>query len=290
MNNLIIAFSPSQSVIAILGMFSSIITFILISKLFPKIVNSSFQFSGNYYLVGLVFSLCSTFICLNMEVKIPEFEPYYVEEMEPEATIVIPRTVREKPKTKLPPPPKDVKIELPKLAPVIKPVEVLDEVITKETDITDLADDKEHYNVDSMIVSAKEDIPEIIREEVEPEIHRFVDQMPRFPGCENIEGDKEAKRQCAEQNLLGFIYKNLKYPAIARENNISGTVTLQFVVDTDGSVIDIKSPRGLPGGCTDAAIKAVEKMNKMDEKWTPGKQNGRAVKVLFTLPIKFELK
>lgn len=85
--------------------------------------------------------------------------------------------------------------------------------------------------------------------------------------------------------LMKFLSENVKYPAMAREENIEGKVVLQFVINEDGSISDISPIRTIGGGCTDAAIRAILKMPN----WKPGKQGGRAVKVRFTLPIVFKL-
>ncbi len=121
------------------------------------------------------------------------------------------------------------------------------------------------------------------------EIFKVVEQMPRFPGCEDKGTDKE-KEECAKGKMLEFIYKNLKYPAIARENGVDGQVVLQFVVDKDGSITETKIVRDIGAGCGAAAEAVVNSMNSMGAKWTPGKQRGRPVKVLYTLPVKFKLE
>ena len=113
--------------------------------------------------------------------------------------------------------------------------------------------------------------------------------MPRFPGCEDA-GSKAEIKECADGKLLQFIYKNLKYPAIAKENGIEGKVYLQFVVSETGDVKDAVIVRDIGAGCGEAALKVVESMNNMAQKWIPGKQRGRPVKVLFTLPIQFKLE
>lgn len=124
---------------------------------------------------------------------------------------------------------------------------------------------------------------------VEDEIFKVVEQMPRFPGCEDKGTDKE-KDDCAKGKMLEYIYKNLKYPAIARENGVEGQAVLQFVVDKDGSITDVKIARDPGAGCGAAAESVILSMNNMGKKWTPGKQRGRAVKVLYTLPVKFKLE
>jgi len=124
---------------------------------------------------------------------------------------------------------------------------------------------------------------------VEEEIFKVVEQMPRFPGCEDKATEKE-KEDCAKGKMLEYIYKNLKYPAIARENGVEGQVVLQFVVDKDGSIADTKIVRDIGAGCGAAAEIVVNGMNNMGKKWTPGKQRGRPVRVLYTLPVKFKLE
>jgi protein TonB len=82
-----------------------------------------------------------------------------------------------------------------------------------------------------------------------------------------------------------YLQRNLKYPAMARENNISGRVTVQFVVEKDGSLTDIKVLRGIGAGCDEEAVRVL----KAAPKWKPGVQNGRPVRVSYVMPIVFQL-
>lgn len=100
----------------------------------------------------------------------------------------------------------------------------------------------------------------------------FVEQMPEF--------------QDGYAGLVRYLRKNLKYPSLARENNISGTVILQFVVTAQGKIKDARVVRGIGGGCDQEALRVVREMPD----WKPGLHNGRAVPVTFTLPVAFELK
>ena len=120
-------------------------------------------------------------------------------------------------------------------------------------------------------------------------IFKVVDQMPRFPGCEDKISDKE-KDDCAKSKLLEFIYKNLKYPEEARKNQVEGQVVLQFVITKTGTLENIKIVLEIGGGCGYAAKSVIETMNDMSQKWIPGKQNGQNVDVLYTLPVKFNLE
>ena len=102
-----------------------------------------------------------------------------------------------------------------------------------------------------------------------PEIFTYVEQMPE-----------------PSVNVPEFLQKNLRYPELAKENNIQGRVTLRFVVDEQGNVSDVNVVKGIGGGCDEEAKRVVMKMPK----WKPGKQNGKAVKVYYTLPISFRLE
>ena len=82
-----------------------------------------------------------------------------------------------------------------------------------------------------------------------------------------------------------FLAANLRYPAIARENNIQGRVFLSFVVEKDGSLSDIKVARGIGGGCDEEAVRVIA----ISPKWNPGMQNGKAVRVSYTVPVFFQL-
>lgn len=121
--------------------------------------------------------------------------------------------------------------------------------------------------------------------ENEREIFKVVEDAPTFPGCEEIV-EKPERQQCAETKLLEFIYSQITYPAIARENGIEGMVYVRFVVERNGSISNIEVVRDVGGGCGDEAARVV----KLMPKWNPGKQRGMPVRVMFTLPVKFDLK
>lgn len=104
-------------------------------------------------------------------------------------------------------------------------------------------------------------------------VFQFVEQMPSFPGGENA--------------LMRYLHDHIRYPAVARENGIQGTVVVQFVVNTDGSIVDVKAVgQKKGGGLEEEAVRVVKGMPK----WTPGKQNGRSVRVQYSLPIRFKLQ
>lgn len=114
-----------------------------------------------------------------------------------------------------------------------------------------------------------------------------VEQMPTFPGC--TEGDEATRKACSTQNLMQFIGKNLKYPKAAKDNKTEGMAVISFVVDVDGSIIDAKIIKDVKDGCGAEALRVVNAMNSMSQKWNPGQKDGKAVKVEMKLPFKFKL-
>lgn len=111
--------------------------------------------------------------------------------------------------------------------------------------------------------------PKAVEKEVIPS---FVEIMPEYPG--------------GEAALMRFLHDNIRYPHVASENGIEGTVTIKFVVRQDGKVSDpeiVGAQKG--GGLGEEALRVIRKMPK----WRPGKQNGREVAVYYNLPIRFKL-
>ena len=109
-------------------------------------------------------------------------------------------------------------------------------------------------------------------EPAEEQVFDMVEQMPTFPG-----GTTE---------LMKYIGEHLKYPPIAAENGTQGKVICRFVIGKDGQVRDVTIARSLDPYCDKEAIRVIKSMPK----WIPGKQNGKAVAVNFTVPIVFKLQ
>jgi TonB family protein len=122
------------------------------------------------------------------------------------------------------------------------------------------------------------------------ETHTIVDQMPRFPGCEDEIGDDKSKKTCADQKLLNFIYDNIKYPKEAKDAGIEGMTIVRFIVANDGSIKEPSVLRSLSKECDAEVLRIVQLMNDQELLWTPGKQEGKTVNVTYNLPIRFKLK
>lgn len=119
--------------------------------------------------------------------------------------------------------------------------------------------------------------------------HTLVEQMPRFPGCETLQGDNDEKKACADQKLLQFIYKKIRYPNIARENGVQGMAVVSFTVTEHGTIINAEILRNPGGACGEEALRVVQLMNELPRRWTPGEQRGKLVRVKYNLPVRFKL-
>ena len=113
------------------------------------------------------------------------------------------------------------------------------------------------------------------------EVVMLAEQMPRFPGCEDLEGDNDAKKRCADQKLVRFIYGQVKYPKTALENNVQGMAMVSFIVTEEGRIADVSILRNPGSGLGEEAKRVVELMNAMPDPWTPGRINGEIVRVRY---------
>lgn len=121
-------------------------------------------------------------------------------------------------------------------------------------------------------------------------IYKVVQEMPSFGSCSEDGLVDEELRKCSYKQLLSFIYKNIKYPAQARDNGTEGTVIVKFVVEKDGSISNSRIYKDLGDKCGEESLRVVNLMNELNMKWTPGKQLGKTVRVEFTLPVKYKLQ
>ena len=129
----------------------------------------------------------------------------------------------------------------------------------------------------------------ILKSKTGEEIYKVVEEAPRFPGCENLV-DIDAKKKCADEKMLQFLYKNINYPKEAKEKGIQGRVVIGFVIEADGTVGESAIVKEIGGGCGAEALRVINLMNTLHEKWIPGKQRGNAVAVQYNIPIAFKLE
>ncbi len=116
-----------------------------------------------------------------------------------------------------------------------------------------------------------QDIQDTISKESNEQFFLVVEQMPDFLG-----GMKE---------LYKWLFEHIEYPEEALKNNVEGKVFIGFIVEADGSIMNVAVKRGLGAGCDEEAVRVVENMPN----WLPGMQNGNKVRVAYTLPVVFML-
>lgn len=206
-----------------------------------------------FFEIGLVVALALTFFAFEWRVDVDSVDEFMsIDDIEVE-DIVAPIT---RPKVKLPPPPKVI------------------------TDAIVLIDDQEEQDPDLEIVDADTDAKSEINivdidepgdEDYGDVIFVSAEFMPEFPG--------------GQKALFKWLSKNIKYPVVAQENDICGTVFVGFVVDRDGSITNVKVLRPVDPSLDKEAIRVVKAMPK----WKPGRQRNNKVRVSYTVPIRFQL-
>lgn len=166
-----------------------------------------------------------------------------------------------------PPPPEAA----PKIPILSDQIDVVDDNIKIDDNLFQNLEDDANSGVEIMdyIESAPEE--ETIEEEAIP--FQLVEEKPSFNGGDANEFSK-------------WVNSRLVYPEIAKENGVQGRVTLQFTVNADGSVSNVKVLRGVDSSLDKEAIRVVSS----SPKWKPGKQRDRAVKVTYTFPVIFQLR
>jgi protein TonB len=183
------------------------------------------------------------------------------------------------------PPPIDLERQeiILKAAPKLKVTKFLQPVAKKDEEVEDIVEvptmeelenseigTVDQDGIDSVIFDGT-DVVTLPPEEVLEGPLSFVEVMPEFVG--------------GQEALLEYLAEEIIYPPIAKEAGIQGRVYVQFVVEKDGSISEVKLVRGVHESLDKEALRVITEMDK----WTPGSQNGRTARVLFTIPIRFAL-
>jgi protein TonB len=116
-----------------------------------------------------------------------------------------------------------------------------------------------------------------------------VEEMPLFPGCEDI-SDYEEGKSCADQKLMHYVYANVKYPEEATKEGRKGTAVVRFKVNYKGEVLGEELVRDPGARMGVEALRVVKGMITDGIRWTPGRSQVRPVTVQFNLPVKFKLE
>lgn len=214
---------------------------------------------GLYLEIGLVFILALTLVVINYKTYAREVKEVSTRTAETEIEDVILQTQEEE----TPPPPPEEPEQ------VVTDLEIVenDAKIENEVGLIDAGDNANKAQEEFVKVEIEEE-----DEVEEEEIFQVVEDDPEFPG--------------GLEALSKYLGENIKYPQLAKENNITGRVFVTFVVEKDGSVANVKVLRDIGGGCGAEAVRVVKAMPK----WKPGKQRGKAVRTQFNLPVSFNLQ
>ena len=172
-----------------------------------------------------------------------------------------------------PPKPKVDQVKFP--PPVVKPdVEVKEKPPTiEDLKVADPGQKniKGDKNADVTIDEPVGNSDAKVTEEDPNKVFTAVEQEPAFPG--------------GMEKFYAYLNKNIRYPAVAKENGTQGKVIVSFICEIDGSLTQIKVLRGIGDGCDDEAMRVI----RNSPRWTPGVQNGRKVRVSYSVPISFSL-
>lgn len=167
----------------------------------------------------------------------------------------------------------------PNPKPIVKPNPVskkevpIDQAVIKA--VEDYVEPTDHKNIDieSDPIDFNIGLDTIPEEEAEVIFDPYaLEKQPSFPG--------------GYEAFNKFLNQHLKYPSKASRNDVQGQVFMRFVIDTDGSIIDVEVMKGIGFGCDEEAKRVLES----SPKWNPGKQRGREVKVRMSVPVFFRLE
>lgn len=164
------------------------------------------------------------------------------------------------------------KDELVKEENQVKQMDQLDDKVAVGTENKEGVKDRTVEAVRNDIAVAAPPPPPAPKPEVANKVFDVVEEMPSFPGGQGA--------------LMAFLSSNIKYPVVAQENGVQGRVIVGFVVEKDGSISDVKVMRSVDPSLDREAQRVVKAMPR----WKPGKQNGSAVRVKYTVPVVFRLQ
>ncbi len=213
---------------------------------------------GLYLEIGLVVILVAALVAFNVKT----YDKEEKEQVERQASEEIEDVIIQTKPEELPPPPPP---ETPEVTTEFEVVEDDAEIKTELVVNAEVTDDTKNIEITPVKIEEEE-------EEEDVQIFTVVENDPEFPG--------------GMEALYKYLRENIKYPSLARDNNITGKVYVTFVVERDGSIANPRVLKDIGGGCGQEAIRVVKTMPK----WTPGKQRGKAVRVQFNLPVSFNLQ
>ena len=210
--------------------------------------------------IGMIVALAAVYVAFEWQT-----EEQQIIELEDTTQIIEVEEVIATQQDTPPPPP-----SAPKMPVLSDQIDIVDdEIVVDDNMFLNLEDDT---NMGVEIMDYVESVEEeVIEEEAIP--FQLVEEKPSFMGGDANEFSK-------------WVNQRLVYPEIAKENGVQGRVTLQFTVESDGRVTNVKVLRGVDSSLDQEAVRVVSS----SPRWTPGKQRDRAVRVTYTFPVIFQLR
>ena len=214
------------------------------------LTNKSFLF----FSIGLAFSLLVSISAFTYKT----FDDVSAKDLNKNQAAV--EEIMEVPPTDQPPPPPPV-MQQPQIIEVPDEKKIEEEIdINMDTEVT------EDTKVEEIVIQ-----PTVEKEDVD-QIFSIVEEQAAYKG--------------GMASFYEFVSKKIKYPAQAKRMNIEGKVFVEFVIERDGRLTDVKAIKGIGGGCDEEAVRVV----MSSPGWSPGKQRGKPVRTRFVIPINFKLQ
>ena len=250
--------------------------------------NSWTKFRFTNLLIGFIFSLCFCLLAFNYTAyKVNNHYTDYSDQVE-ETEIHVVRTVHPKKEVK--------KLQVPEKIEAIDVKQEISGEFEFEMESIDISEEiRDTLFIADVISTEAVPVHEMntVPPSPKPDLNNtpediyipIAETMPYYGDCALVEGSKKEKKMCSDQAFLKYLRDNLRYPRLAVDNEIEGTVIINLFIDQEGNLDKAEIFRDVPGGCGKEALRVVQSMKK----WSPAKQRGRPVKVVMKLPVVFEL-
>ncbi|MGE5400631.1 MAG: energy transducer TonB [Ignavibacteriales bacterium] len=245
----------------------------LLRKLYAKHLTIAVWIAIIVFVLGTTAPVIISYVKPKDEIKVNRKKVVTITDLAPPPSIDEKKVIEQ---VEAPPP---LKSTIKFLPPVVKPDDqVTDEYIPTVEELHNVdpgakTQEGQAGGVDYSLIEVQ-DAPkqDIVKEEVKEEAFTFVEEMPSYP-----EG---------EEGLLMFIRENVVYPEIAKRAQVEGKVMVEFVVEKDGNISNVRVVKGIGAGCDEEAVRVCKLLGR----FRPGKQNGKPVRVRMTIPFQFKLQ
>ncbi|TXN37142.1 energy transducer TonB [Flagellimonas hymeniacidonis] len=224
--------------------------------------------SSLYFMIGLTSILFVTWQTFEVKTYEKESEILEIAQVTDDLKEDVPIT--EIIRTTPPPPPPAA----PDVIEIVEDVEDVEETVIESTESS-----QEVFIEDAIVKIDDVEVGEVEEEEIIP--FAVIENVPVFPGCENLNSEEERKA-CFNRKVQEHVRQNFKYPQSALEMRITGKVYVQFVIDSQGRVKDIQK-RGPDRLLEKEAVRIIAALPTVK----PGVQRGKPVKVKYSIPINF---